>query len=219
MYSEAGGSALAVQAVPALTEAVELGLGVATAGYTTGVPMAISWEALDVLPDGWTATLVDRTSGAEYDLTVAGRAPFTASASGRVAPSDAPAALALRPVPLEIGDAEARRSSGFTVRFAPASTAGEGDQPQPFAVGQPYPNPARGQATVPYHVASASTVRVVVFDALGRRVVESVSPVAAGAQSARLDVSALAAGTYVVQVSVESDVSTEVASRRLLIVR
>lgn len=77
-----------------------------------------------------------------------------------------------------------------------------------------YPNPAQGASTVTYQVADRATnVNIVLTDLLGRtvRTVENgLKPV--GTQTAAVDASALAAGTYLMRVQVGDNVSTSKVS-------
>lgn len=73
-----------------------------------------------------------------------------------------------------------------------------------------YPNPAAGTSTVSYQVADrAANVHIVLTDLLGRtvRTIES-GPKPVGPQTATVDASALAAGTYLLRVQVGDNVST-----------
>ena len=64
-----------------------------------------------------------------------------------------------------------------------------------------YPNPARRALSVRYALAAPEHVRVRVYDALGREVARGVdAEQAPGRYTATVDVSALAAGVYVVRV-------------------
>jgi len=77
-----------------------------------------------------------------------------------------------------------------------------------------YPNPVQGASTVSYQVADRATnVHIVLTDLLGRtvRTIENgLKPV--GTQTAAVDASALAAGTYLVRVQVGDNVSTSKVS-------
>jgi hypothetical protein len=77
-----------------------------------------------------------------------------------------------------------------------------------------YPNPVRGASTIAYQVTErASNVNIVLTDLLGRtvRTVEN-SLKQVGAQTASVDVAALAAGTYLIRVQVGDKVSTSKVS-------
>ena len=64
-----------------------------------------------------------------------------------------------------------------------------------------YPNPVRGTARLQATLPAAATVRVALYDPMGRRVREyPIGARAAGTLDMRLDVDGLAAGTYVVRV-------------------
>ncbi len=67
-----------------------------------------------------------------------------------------------------------------------------------LVLGQSYPNPVRGQATIRYAVARSSHVTLAVYDLLGRRVatlVDAFQP--AGEHEAHVDAADLSSGTYV----------------------
>ena len=78
-----------------------------------------------------------------------------------------------------------------------------------------YPNPVRDRATVAVELVAATDVTVEVYDALGRRVSESVAALGAGFQSVPLDARALPAGVYVVRVRA----GAEMATSRITVVR
>ena len=76
------------------------------------------------------------------------------------------------------------------------------ERPDAFAVGDVYPNPGRGQITVPLAFpADADAVTVEVFDALGRRVavLASGASFSAGFHDLTWDAAAAPAGLYLVQ--------------------
>ncbi len=96
--------------------------------------------------------------------------------------------------------------------IAAASTA----LPGVFALATPYPNPARGQATVSFDVPEASDVRVVVYDVVGREVaVLADGPQEPGTHRATLQGSGLPSGVYVVRMTSGSFTATQ----RLTLVR
>ena len=68
-----------------------------------------------------------------------------------------------------------------------------------FALGRPYPNPARAGATVRFTLPRAMHVRLVAYDVLGRAVATvTEGDMDAGAHTATLGVE-LASGTYVLR--------------------
>ena len=95
---------------------------------------------------------------------------------------------------------------------APASLA----LPMEPALHPAYPNPFTATTTVRYDLAHAGTVRLAVYDALGRRVAllvdEAKEP---GRHRARFDASRLASGVYVVRMTTSNYVQTH----RLTLVR
>ena len=111
------------------------------------------------------------------------------------------------------GDAESiQRSPDGSDTFATAAptpgaanvgtpTSGEAG-PDASALGLRVASPLRGRATVRFETGVAGPARLEVFDLLGRRVAVLVDgPVTAEAQTATLDASRLAAGTYVLRLT------------------
>lgn len=90
------------------------------------------------------------------------------------------------------------------------TVATEGAPAAAFAL-KAAPNPVRAVAAVTLTTAGAPAVRVVVFDALGRRVaVLHDGPIAAGTLRLGLDVSGLPAGVYVVRAEGDGVVQSQV---------
>ena len=84
-----------------------------------------------------------------------------------------------------------------------------------FALTSVYPNPAAGRATAAFTLAQAQTVRVRVFDVLGREVLADERAFAAGAQQVDLDAAALRPGLYVVRL----EAGTQTATARFTVAR
>ena len=98
--------------------------------------------------------------------------------------------------------------------LAAASAAGE--DPAPFGLDAPYPNPASGRATVRFALDEATDVRLAVYDALGREVAVLVDGVRQpGRHEAVFDDLSLVTGTYLVRLTVGS----QTATRRLTLLR
>ncbi len=177
--------ALAVAAVPGEAE-----VPVFAASPEAAV---LAWEPLAL--DGWSATLLDRETGASHDLTASGSLILAASGASGIAgaakTSGAPSAA-----PLRIASPEAAR---FAVVLAPLATDTHLAPLAGFALDAPAPNPARTSVRVAYTLADAGTVRLTVVDALGREVaVLARGPQASGAHETALDARGLAPGVYAV---------------------
>ena len=90
---------------------------------------------------------------------------------------------------LDVDDVDAETTGG--------TAAGDGPD---AALALDVANPIRGGARVAFSVPEAGAARVALYDVLGREVaVLADGPVAAGAQTARLDAAALAPGVYVLR--------------------
>lgn len=99
--------------------------------------------------------------------------------------------------------------------YAGGNTAVE-ELPEGWALGNSFPNPTAGTATIRFALGEAAEVRLDVFDVLGRRVSTLADGLmVAGDHEVRLDARALASGTYVYRLSTPVGIQ----SRRLTIVR
>ncbi|PSQ85285.1 MAG: hypothetical protein BRD40_00460, partial [Bacteroidetes bacterium QS_1_65_9] len=109
-----------------------------------------------------------------------------------------------------------RESPSVELRSAEDLAVGLQSVPEEFALKKPYPNPARGQATLAYALPEQSEVRITVYDVLGRRVATLVEGrKKAGTYRATLEASQLPSGTYFARVRAEGFRQT----RRLTVVR
>jgi hypothetical protein len=97
-----------------------------------------------------------------------------------------------------------------------------GGLPATLALGAPYPNPTRGGVLLPVEASAPGTLRLQVFDLLGRRVAEGEASFRAGLEAVPLDLSHLPAGTYIVRPSVaegEGEAARPLPARRIILVR
>ncbi|MEM1056946.1 MAG: T9SS type A sorting domain-containing protein [Bacteroidota bacterium] len=211
---------LAMAALPADLAApveVDLHLSALRSGMEEAAGVSFGWDA-STLPAGWTASLLDRTSGEVRDLTEAGRlgveiqgAPMeTAKAITTSTPSHQPLRLAAH-----AKDTPTR----FTLLVGPGASAQTGVLPKTEVVtevGTIGPNPAAQAATLSVSLAAPSEVRVHIYDALGRLVARAHDgPLAEGVHRVALPVARLSTGTYVVRVEGAGPAVT----RRLSVVR
>ena len=95
----------------------------------------------------------------------------------------------------------------FTVTFAPGATTSAdpvAEAVAPAELAAPYPNPTNGDAHFGFMLAAPGTIRLAVYDLLGREVAVLVDgPRAAGPHAARLDGADLPSGTYLVRLTTE----------------
>ena len=110
-------------------------------------------------------------------------------------------------------------AAGNTAACDPVVTDLAGALPQATALGASYPNPVRAGAvlTVPFSLAEASDVRVVVYDVLGREVavLAEASYEAGSYEVSWPEASSLPAGTYLVRLEAGAFTQTQ----RLTLVR
>lgn len=95
------------------------------------------------------------------------------------------------------------------VEISTPTDAGAGLAITQPAVKSPYPNPARGAATLEIALPAAEPVRVTLFDVLGREVRRlSERPLPAGMSRLQVDTQGLASGSYLLRVEGESFADT-----------
>jgi hypothetical protein len=88
--------------------------------------------------------------------------------------------------------------------------------PDAFDLDPATPNPFSGATTIRFAVASASTITLIVYDALGRVIGRPVNePMAAGWYETRLDAASWPAGTYLVRMEARGASGTFGASQRI----
>ena len=93
---------------------------------------------------------------------------------------------------------------------AQARAAEEVGVPKEMALGSNYPNPFNPRTVIPYAVAERSTVRIAVYDVLGREVALLVDgAVSAGRYEVAWEASRLPTGVYVVRLRAGSVVKTQ----------
>ena len=88
--------------------------------------------------------------------------------------------------------------------------------PEGWALGNSFPNPTTGGATIRFSLAEAADVSLTVYDVLGRQVATIADgPMAAGDHSARFDAGSLSSGTYIYRLQTPVGMQT----RRMTVVR
>ncbi|HEX9951185.1 MAG TPA: choice-of-anchor J domain-containing protein [Rubricoccaceae bacterium] len=178
----------------------------------TAPALTLSWAGLDALPETWAVELRDVVTGATVDLRTVASYTFEQTASPARPDTEDLVAATTTAAQAKAGDAPR-----FVLHVTTGRTTGTEDAaPAEFALAAPAPNPTSGAATVSYDVPEASTVRVAVYDLLGRQVaVLAQGEVAAGRHTARLEAGSFAPGVYVVRM----DAGTFSAVRRVTVVR
>ncbi len=97
-------------------------------------------------------------------------------------------------------------------RYSPTAPTGDSEVDKirngVLAVAQIYPNPARGTATISYVLARMASIRLTVFDAMGRRVQQSTELQPAGAHHIDFDVTDWPAGVYFYRIQADEEAVT-----------
>lgn len=115
------------------------------------------------------------------------------------------------------------RADGLSQALAsPCSAAGrttvtQSSTPSRALLRAPHPNPTHDRATVSFDLDAPGTVRLAVYDALGRQVVVLADgPTEAGTHRVTLDGAALPAGVYLVRLTTDDG---QVVTQRLILTR
>lgn len=168
-------------------------------------------KTVELAPTAPSGTYVFTRYVGTYPGTVLGSASytFTKSASLAGAGSWAAALPAESASPGEVDEGTYVETGDVPEALATASET---------ALYAPAPNPSTGRATVRFDVAEASSVRVVVYDALGREVAV-LTDASRDAGRYEVPVSGLAPGVYVVRMTATSPAARFEATQRLAVVR
>ncbi len=163
-------------------------------------------DLADVLTDPGTATFAD--PGTEQDaLAEYLAANFTDTPFNQ---ADAPPEMDERIQNLDA------RDDGL-----PTATDAEADVPAAFALRGNYPNPFNPATRIVFDLPAAATVRVEVFDLLGRRVLAApeASFQAGVGQAVEVDARTLASGVYFYRVTAIMGTGTQVEAGRMVLVQ
>ena len=174
---------------------VDLGVRARAGGQPAGGEFMLSWPDLRSIPAGWTLRLRDNELDRTVPLDPGGQYAFTLTADEK-ARTERPVGIGPTAVTADEGGAR------FTLLVAAGvSTSAEPDPIDPFALSTPAPNPVRGAARLGLTVSEAQSVRVEVYDALGRRVALLHEGPAGAGQTLMLtlDTRTLSPGAYVVR--------------------
>jgi hypothetical protein len=107
-------------------------------------------------------------------------------------------------------------SANLYVSITDVDDGKDGTLPVGFALGQNYPNPFNPSTIIPFSLPAASTVRLDIFDALGRQIESrDLGYMSAGDYEVDFEASALASGVYFYRLT--SDQAT--MSRKMLLLK
>jgi subtilisin family serine protease len=173
-----------------LAESIEIPLEISAVGLSGHAQL--EWSRLETLPAHWRVELLDVQTGAVNDLrrTNGYQFPLIGNASAAKSAHDALKG------PLKMGSTGDAR---FLLVVSPVSSTGLNDLaiPTAHALEQNYPNPFTETSTIRFAIPKAGSIRLTVFDVLGREVAVLVDDVlAAGWHEAGFDAAGLSAGLY-----------------------
>lgn len=164
--------------------------------------LELRWPRLENLPETASLSLTDNETGHTIDLLTQDSYSFSVVGASRSTPEG-----------LAFAEPVAWRGAPerFTLSYRADGVSNEGGNQDAHAVeiGSIYPNPATQSARVSFSIAESGSVRLMLFDVLGRRVSTMVDgEIAGGSHEAHLDVSGLASGVYVLRLETGAHVTT-----------
>ena len=189
-----------------------------------GAGGSVTWNV--AVPDGTAGGLLrlfyQSEAGASATLLVDGTEVETVSfpaATGDAASEVASAQFALTPgartITIESATGGMSLDNAFLLLYNVGPTAAE-ELPEGWALGNSFPNPTAGAATIRFSLGEAADVRLAVYDVLGRQVATLADGLmAAGPHEVRLNTGALASGTYVYRLTTPVGAQT----RRMTVIR
>ncbi|MBO6523773.1 MAG: VCBS repeat-containing protein [Balneolaceae bacterium] len=207
------GTGLDINALPINLEE-EVSIPLAFDGSNLSGDFELKWN-LQALPEEWTVTLFDNKTGEEINLREVEQYRFGLEATSKDTQNESEESTQTQFQPkhsvLIPNVLKAKQSSSrFTLVLNPnTSVSNEPDSNLPTSVElqQNYPNPFNPSTTISYGVPKQANVQLVVFDLLGRKVVELLNePKSAGRYTVNFDASRLASGLYLYRLQVGSSV-------------
>ncbi|TNE73109.1 T9SS type A sorting domain-containing protein [bacterium] len=161
----------------------------------------LNWSAFSSFPDIYVVELFDSETGNTYNLRENGSLTFTQVSKAAATDND-----------LKTLTATSNGNSRFKVNITPITTSVENGiaVPTTVALSQNFPNPFNPSTKIAYAVPAQASVRLAVYDMLGREVALLVNTVkAAGKYEVTFDASALASGMYIYRLQANGTVLTQ----------
>ena len=207
------GSGLDINALPASLEesySVELDID----GSSLAGSYELSWNPSN-LPNGMTLTLVDSENGTEIDLSKASSFSFEmeSEASAKAVQTQdvtSPQHGVISPTVMKAKSTESR----FTIQINSKTSVGNeqvSSLPQTVELQQNYPNPFNPTTSIAFGLPESGTVRLEVFDVLGRKVSTLLNGEnkIAGRHSVTFDAKNLSSGMYIYRLQSGNTVITK----------
>ena len=193
-----GSQVMDIQALPFSADQKDLEL--VMEGSDLNAEFTLNWSPKHLPPD-WAAKLVDTETNQSFPLAEAGSHTFNLSRA-KVKTQEKESKNRMRPPvsPVTPVIKSKKGPSRFVIRLSlVVSNEPDEDLPQHVELDQNYPNPFNPVTTIDYAVPKRSSVRLEVFDILGRKVATLVDnkQQSSGRYSVRFDASALASGLYI----------------------
>jgi len=141
---------------------------------------------------------LDLLRGGTFERTIIDSLRNSGAYSWRI-PADVPedSVYTVRILAIDDTTIQDESDEAFAIKVTVSDAKEEGELPQTFALSQNYPNPFNPTTVIRYDIPTATRVRLVVFDLLGREmallVEESKNP---GSYTVRFDARGFASGVY-----------------------
>lgn len=206
------GAALEINALPVdLEEAIHVALDFD--GNNLDKDFKLSWEQKN-FPDNWEIVLRDNDNGKEVLLSKQTTYSFQSPKNNSKQISEQePDILSHGVIVPEVLKSKRNEESRFTIIITPGVavfTESSETLPAEVTLDQNYPNPFNPTTAISFATTTQATVRLEVFDSVGRRVSELINePRSAGIYSINFDAKQFASGLYIYRLQVGDKVLTK----------
>lgn len=181
-------------------------------GYVDGIPLSDDYEiqlnSSRNIPEDWVILLIDNETGQSTDLYSNSSYSFSHTTTAGLLRNTNPESSSYRMKTTE------GANSRFTLRITTEEI--ESQIPDSYYLNQNYPNPFNPSTTITYGLQEAGSVRLDVFDILGRKIQTLVNEDQfAGNYSVIFNAGNLASGTYIYRLNTPSGLFT----KRLMLIK
>ena len=195
--SEAGVRANSfIQMGTRLSEKKEIVIGVDNRDLNSQLQAELRWNLPDIIPEEWTLTLTDPSTGIEIDMRQQNRYRF------RVHPPRTPSDRENSPV--QFHQVTPEEASEFIITLSPAmmtsQNKSEQEIPGEIELRQNYPNPFNPTTNITFFLPEERPVRLGIYNIVGQQVASLIEDhLLAGEHSVTWDASNNPSGIYIVQ--------------------
>lgn len=203
-----GGESMDIQALPAQPDDIDLELTIT--GSDLNKAFNLKWANQNI-PEEWSIFLFDKDTEEEYEMSKSGSVSFSLKTKPRITQEKDSGTIPKSPV--QVLQKIDNQHSRFVLRIRTTSGVSndvDSTLPTVLDLKQNYPNPFNPSTTINFDIPEQATVRLEVFDLLGRKVSELLNePKMAGRYSINFDARRLASGLYIYRLQAGAKVLTK----------